>query len=1043
MQAPGFPGGVSLIARAGGLPYTPGGNSIGVFVKNTLIKASAGTGKTYALVTRIIRLMLLGVAPNHIVALTFSRAAAGEIFNRVAERLANAAASPENAAEEARTLLAGLPPGLRGKAGDVTQAVFRRLLRDVIATQHLAMISTIDSFMMRMVQSFPLELGLQRASAIMDDFRNAQEVDAAIRAVLEYNAGQVDELHAAFRLAAGEGEGRSFHEALVRFVEGWHAVYQNHPHAAWGDADVIWPGGEPFREHAGFEEALEHVREEMRPVFGANKREKEWLAVCEAFRQGGFDGTLAQKLLDAWRLNPHHLRVSYYRKEYVFEGMAADRMGAVLETLLARQTGTALRRTQGIHGLLERFDAFYGERTRRRGLLTFADVPRLIARLDASVRSNIEYRFDTQFAHWALDEFQDTSRMQWQAIRNLVDEVTVSEGDRTLFIVGDVKQAIYNWRGGDIGIFAAEAVRPCYEKQSLNKSYRYAPAIAGFVNTVFKGASVAGFLADAAPGAAERWQGLWETHVSAVAGFEGFVSVERVPEVARGGEATELTPFIGAVEAHLNAVRPWTRGITTAILVRNNNDGRAIADALRGAGIPVVFEGDNAVADTPVVAALLHLLAVAEHPGDTLAWRHVAASPLAGLFAGDAGPAAVSRRVLGDVSRLGLAQALRLYTAALPAGDAFTRSRLDALIRAATLFAASADALETLTDFRAYVGGQRERDFAGAGSVKVLTIHRSKGLGFDHVILPLREHGGFARPRLPGYLMPAAGDWLLVAPGREAVGADALLEACRREAVDTAVFESLCTYYVAMTRAKKAMTVLLHPTVSQAVPRLSDHIAEVLGSLPWQCGDAQWFATAGTHAVAGGTPLPREASPTLPGRRPRTTLRRETPSQVLSGEMVAGDLFVPRGRAARERGTELHGELEGVAWPDETPAEALPGFLREPSPLREALRRPPNLLALWRERSFEILVDGVWVSGTFDRVVLFDDGGTRRAVVYDYKTNRKRDTETHAGFEARMRTAYAGQMQSYRRALAMLCGVPFENTRAVLLLVDTRAAVEA
>ena len=69
-------------------------------MKNTLIRASAGTGKTFALATRMIRLMLLNVEPHHVVALTFSRAAAGEIFNKIAERLAEAAASDAQAKKE-------------------------------------------------------------------------------------------------------------------------------------------------------------------------------------------------------------------------------------------------------------------------------------------------------------------------------------------------------------------------------------------------------------------------------------------------------------------------------------------------------------------------------------------------------------------------------------------------------------------------------------------------------------------------------------------------------------------------------------------------------------------------------------------------------------------------------------------------------------------------------------------------------------------------------------------------------------------------------
>ena len=160
-------------------------------MKNSLIKASAGTGKTFALAPRMIRLMLLGVEPNHIVALTFSRAAAGEIFNRIAGRLADAATSDALAAAESAQVFQELDPilasTLRARCGaSVSRANFASLLRKLIATQHASMIGTIDSFMTRMVQAFPLELGLQGTLTIMDDYRVEREKNAAMTALLNH-----------------------------------------------------------------------------------------------------------------------------------------------------------------------------------------------------------------------------------------------------------------------------------------------------------------------------------------------------------------------------------------------------------------------------------------------------------------------------------------------------------------------------------------------------------------------------------------------------------------------------------------------------------------------------------------------------------------------------------------------------------------------------------------------------------------------------------------------------------------------------------------
>ena len=122
-----------------------------------LIEASAGTGKTQALGNRLIELLRAGVRPQDIVALTFSRAAAGEIFERFVSLLAESAAS---------------------KGADA------QLLRSVLATQHLSQIGTLDSFLMRIVRAFPLELGLVGDLTVMDDYEAASQRAAVSFSIL-------------------------------------------------------------------------------------------------------------------------------------------------------------------------------------------------------------------------------------------------------------------------------------------------------------------------------------------------------------------------------------------------------------------------------------------------------------------------------------------------------------------------------------------------------------------------------------------------------------------------------------------------------------------------------------------------------------------------------------------------------------------------------------------------------------------------------------------------------------------------------------------
>ena len=187
---------------------------------NLLIEASAGTGKTQALAERLIELVRAGVKPQEIAALTFSRAAAGEIFERFVSLLAERVeAHPEYAAP----------------------------LREVIATQHLSLVGTLDSFLMRIVRVFPLELGLGGKLEVMDDFTAGVERARASFTILRRTDASTRRTFAdAFALAMNSENVRSFVESYRRFIKAWHELVLSHPEAsAWGDASSIWPAGAP------------------------------------------------------------------------------------------------------------------------------------------------------------------------------------------------------------------------------------------------------------------------------------------------------------------------------------------------------------------------------------------------------------------------------------------------------------------------------------------------------------------------------------------------------------------------------------------------------------------------------------------------------------------------------------------------------------------------------------------------------------------------------------------------------------------------------
>ena len=967
---------------------------------NMLIEASAGTGKTQALAERLIALVKGGLEPHEIVALTFSRAAAGEIFERFVSLLAERAKDDPSCAT---------------------------LLRKVIATQHLSQVGTLDSFLMRIVRSFPLELGLEGRVEIMDDYRAGQELARTSFAILRRTDASARRAFTdAFSLAMNGEDVRSFVDSYHAFVRKWQALVRAHPDKrAWGDATAIW--GESPGWAATTEEDLSRLADGIAGICAGDK----WTEFVEWVRgfRGSFDGIkgFAKKFFELDDLlSGATVDVTFNRRDYSFGGAQAK---AVRDALLG-VCGFVVRRrlefARGVHRLITEFEKDYSEKVRGRGLLVFDDVPRLVAGLPENVRLALEYRLDAKIRAWALDEFQDTSRDQWAALGGLVEEAKQSNGEKSVFIVGDTKQAIYGWRNGDVGIFRREKDGKAYDLGELNKTYRSSPAVVEAVNRIF----VRGRLRGEFPG--------WEAteHISAKPKMPGFV---HAVEATSSSFDDYLEPVFNA----LRAVDPMKRAISAAVLVRSNATGEKLAAYLKAKGMDgVVWEGESAILDTPALQGFVDLVKLADHPGYTQAYRHFASTPLAAALYPDGVPVAdaVSQFAAQSFTAKGIVRTFRELRAHLPedpaeAWSAFTEERFTDMLRAAAEFELGLEPGTRLSDFADYLAAKKKRNIAEPGKVKIMTIHRSKGLGFDYVVLPLYEPDALDASA-DGALV--ADGWVLPDPGTKVTKIVPGLSAARAARQERVEEEALCTYYVAMTRAKNAMTVICRPPAKGGTSRyISDFVRE---ALPSPIGDPKWY---GSFGVAKKDSSVADA-PCTPVRAKRASVRRRLPSLAFRSGMSAGDLFADGSsrQAAQRRGTDIHAQFEAIEWID--PAAPRSDIERQilANGWTDAFVKGTDATALWRERSYERLVGTEWESGQFDRVVFRGDGDARRATIYDFKTNSLRRGETKEEFAERMGTAYAGQMAAYRAAVASLAGLPAERIRTVLLLVATGEAIE-
>lgn len=1063
--------------------------------QNLIIRASAGTGKTFSLATRFIRLMLFeGVSPDRIVALTFSRAAAQEIYMKLLDRLWSAALSDVGAARERETLLKGLDGAARtaveAAVRDWSPARFAGILRRVIATQHHGTIATLDSFILKIVRSFPLEMGFQNAVDVLDGFGEQQAV-ADARAELLSGADATGEVAAAFRTATKGEFVRTCAAALGGALSGWRDFLLEHPDcASWTPASMrraLGVAEEPARPDLA-------CLPEKEPFAGVRKALDEFTGTGSVFPKNR-----AGELMRHLAAHPEATTYAYdtasgRAKTVVCTPRAAAAVRAAARYMLDVKVGRSLDVVAAKLKLCRLIEKTYDAATRRRGLLTFADFTdcQAVAERDAESAlklENLQYRFDARFDHWALDEFQDTSQLQWTCLRRLVREAAAPGAGRSVMAVGDLKQSIYTWRGGNDAPFKEmmdawpEFRGACGEIVPNDISYRYEKHTVDFINRVFGPENVraGGVLGADVSLAVDRWlaDDCWMTHRpetrNGVEKAGDYVEVVAVPppdaaadaadaaeEEEPGGAAMKiLAPKICACVADLWAAHERAESTETiGVLVRNNKDGLALAERLRawgGGGLPVVWEGVDGLLDAPVVRAVLELLKLSEHPEDTFAWQTVnTLFPIrARVFPEMDEVSAVSARVAQMLTRLGLARTLREIVsrilAVAPRPDARSVLRLEALVREGVGYERRRDAVQGVLRFRDYLAATAGRESAASPHViRILTIHRAKGLTLDHVVVPILETGRRDTIVKPRQGQPLAGaGWALDAlPEAEAKLVDPVSRAWRA-AANERVLEQLRLNYVALTRARRSTHVFVCADDHAGTVQFRDLLTRPFAGEPTrECPYGVRICALGAMPAFGRKPEAEACAEVQPWGhapgRPRV-LRRSPSSEALhegrGARPTLGALFAATGPSAAEKGIAAHARYAQIEWIDSAaPRDALEAEILA-APWAEAFVRRPETTALWRERAYELFIDGVWETGQFDRVVFSEAAGVRTAVVYDFKTNAPLPDETPAAFARRLRAAYAQQLDGYRRALASLTGIPPERIAARLLLAAGLAVV--
>jgi ATP-dependent helicase/nuclease subunit A len=638
------------------------------------VSANAGSGKTHVLVNRVLRLLLDEVAPSRLLCITYTKAAAANMANRVFAALSAWATQPEDDLVVTLTKLTGEAPS------PAQRAAARRLFAQALETPGGLRIETIHAFCTRVLQSAPFEANVPPRFEVADDLAQAQMLSEARRELLMAVAADPEGAEAgALDLLARQAAQDTF-DAMMQEALRQRALFNDTEGRARDPGEMrqgiaaalgIAPDLAADRVQAGF-------RYDLAGIAGLG-------ALIEALSAGSqtrqnLATTLRGLLASADDSDP----VASCRRGFITEAgtvnanirgkgktefepallSTLEELAALLLAAADQLNAIAIRdRSHALALLVTRMLASYQRQKSERSLLDYDD---LIART-RSLLTRVEaawvlYKLDAGIDHILLDEAQDTSDAQWAILRKLAEEFSAGAGGReespkprTVFVVGDEKQSIYGFQGAapaafneqkrQLGQRITEAEQR-FEAISLNTSFRSAPDIMQAVDVVFA-------LPEHARGLVFDGSERPETHDTVRRGAAGCVDLWPLCANDTAEPPDAWTTPVDALERRSGTaklaqrvaatLKEWTRrgaddlgnpfspGDVMILLRQRGALFENIVKALKDADVPVTGRDRLTLAEHPAVEDLVVLGRTLLLPDDDLTLATALKTPLIGL----------------------------------------------------------------------------------------------------------------------------------------------------------------------------------------------------------------------------------------------------------------------------------------------------------------------------------------------------------------------------------------------------------------------------
>jgi ATP-dependent helicase/nuclease subunit A len=642
---------------------------------SAFVSANAGSGKTHVLVQRVIRLLLARVPPEKILCITFTKAAAANMAERVFSTLGHWVTLSDDALDAA-IAEAGIPrpdAKLRMRA--------RELFACALETPGGLKVQTIHALCTRLLQQFPFEANVPARFTVLDERDQNEMMERAnLKVLLDASRDPESAAGRALNVAMASAADVTFKD-VVR-----EACLSRDHFLAWTDsAGSADAAAAQMSAALGVDPAdrIEDVEREI--VDGPHLPRSRWKELTAILDSGAKSEQGHANRLRAALASIGAAQVEEYlgiflteertpRKTVVTKkfgdnnaGVANsfEREGQRIGPLIERRRAVTVRdRTQALLAIATAAAANYRREKRERGLLDYDDlIDKTLEMLNRVSSGWVHYKLDRGVDHVLIDEAQDTSPRQWDIVAHIISEFTSGEGardgvTRTIFAVGDEKQSIFSFQGAaprefdtrrrGLGKKFIDAGLK-FDPVSFTYSFRSGPAILQSVDFVFRdqdvyrsihsidtGYPIHDYLADAGPSLIDLWQLQLPDKREDMEGwrapFDGVSATSPEVKLAKRIRA-EVKSLVesGAMTGPTGDRRRLRYGDMLVLVRRRGNAFDAVIQALKHANIPVAGADRLKLTEHIAIIDLMNLADALLLSHDDLALAVALKSPLFGL----------------------------------------------------------------------------------------------------------------------------------------------------------------------------------------------------------------------------------------------------------------------------------------------------------------------------------------------------------------------------------------------------------------------------